>query len=55
VFIEHAMVKGDVTMHAPAILEMEHHCTIPITSGKHLEIALPGEGKGNNKLLLIYG
>jgi len=65
VFAEYAMVKGDVTMHAPANMELEDLCTIPLCAitagqglfqpGKGLGLSLPGEGKGNGEWILIYG
>jgi NADPH:quinone reductase-like Zn-dependent oxidoreductase len=65
VFAEYAMVKGDVTMHAPPHFAMEDLCTIPlcaITAGqgifqpeKGLGLSLPEEKKGNGEWLLIYG
>lgn len=65
IFAEYAMVKGDVTMHAPQGVSLEDLCTIPLCAitagqglfqpGKGLGLALPGEGNGNGEWLLIYG
>jgi NADPH:quinone reductase-like Zn-dependent oxidoreductase len=65
VFAEYAVVKGDVTMHAPKNLALDDLCTIPlcaITAGqglfqpnKGLGLSLPEQGKGNGEWLLIYG
>ena len=65
VFAEYAMVKSDVTMHAPVGANLEDLCTIPLCAitvgqgifqpGKGLGLALPGDGKGNGEWLLIYG
>lgn len=69
VFAEYAMVKGDVTMHVPAnpdvALGMDDLSTLPLgcitvgqglfQPGKGLSLALPGEGKGNDEWVLIYG
>lgn len=65
VFVEYAMVKGDVAMHVPDSALDEDVCTIPLCSitagqglfqeGKGLGLAMPEEGKGNGEWVSIYG
>lgn len=69
VFAEYAMVKGDVTMHAPTDpdpgLGMDDLATLPLgcitvgqglfQPGKGLSLNFPGAGKGNEEWVLIYG
>lgn len=65
VFAEYAVVKGDLVMRLPENVSFEDASTIPLGSFtvsqglfqkvKGLGLELPGEGKGNEEWILIYG